>query len=343
VALAFPSFLINDFFNQAILIKKILIIRFSSIGDIVLTSPVIRAVKNQTNAKLHFLVKERFASVMKFNPFIDTHWNFDPEDDSLITNLKAENFDLVLDLQKNWRSKKLVKALGVKSIKFDKDNIRKWAYVNFKFPALPNRHIVDRYFSALEEIGIKNDGLGLDFHLHPVVNTKAQYIIEKYICISIGAAHNTKQIPEDTLAQICDQIDTKIFLLGGKVDEEKGKRIAATREHVINKAGMTSLQESAGILKKAKVLLAADTGLMHMAVGLKVPTLVMWGSTVPELGMYPYYGSKNVTTFNHEVKDLSCRPCSKLGKESCPKGHFNCMKKQNVSAIVDQIKTLVED
>jgi len=309
----------------------------------VLTSPVIRAVKKQTKAQVHFLVKERFASLMKFNPHIDTHWTFDPADQSLISNLKNESFDLVLDLQKNLRSKKIVKALGVKSITFDKNNIRKWAYVNFKFPALPNRHLVDRYFSAVSQIGVKNDGLGLDFFLHPVVKNLAIDGGGNHICMSIGAAHNTKQIPEDKLAQICDQINTKIYLLGGKVDEEKGERIAEGRRHVVNKAGKVSIQESAGILSSAKALVAADTGLMHIAVGLKVPTLVLWGSTVPELGMYPYYGNKNVFTFNHEVKDLSCRPCSKLGKESCPKGHFNCMKQQDISLIVDQIKTLVED
>jgi len=221
-------------------------------------------VKKQTNAKVHFLVKERFSSLMKFNPYIDTQWYFDPADDTLISNLKAENFDLVLDLQKNLRSKKIVKALGVKSITFNKNNIRKWAYVNFKFPALPNLHIVDRYFTALSEIGVKNDGLGLDFFLHPVIENLAKYSDEDFICMAIGAAHNTKQIPEDMLAQICDQIECKVYLPGGKVDQDKGERIAAGRDHVVNMAGKTSLQESAGILMYAKLLLAADTGLMHM-------------------------------------------------------------------------------
>jgi len=300
-------------------------------------------MKNQTNAEIHFLVKENFASVMKFNPSIDTHWYFDPEDETLIENLKQQKFELVFDLQKNFRSRKLVKALGVKSITFDKNNIRKWAFVNFKFPALPNKHIVDRYFAALSEIGVKNDGKGLDFYLNPTVKHKSPPSNKKYVCIAIGAAHNTKQIPEDLIVKICDQLDVPIFLLGGKDDEAKGNRIAESRDHVVNKAGMFSLQESAGCINNSKGLLTADTGLMHIAVGLKIPTLVMWGNTVPELGMHPYYGKENVFTFNHEVKALSCRPCSKLGKENCPKGHFNCMKKQNLRPIVEQIKTLVED
>ncbi len=325
------------------MIKKILIIRFSSIGDIVLTSPIVRAVKNQTHAQVHFLVKKQFASVMKFNPFIDKCWNFDPEDPSLLSKLKEENFDLILDLQKNIRSKKVARSLHAKTISFDKINIRKWAYVNFKFPALPNLHIVDRYFSAVKELGIKNDGQGLDFYVDPHVSSQFLKKDEKYICISLGAAHNTKQIPESTLAQICDQVETTIYLLGGNMDKEKGDRIAVSREHVHNMAGQTSLQESAALLSNAQLLLTADTGLMHMAVGLKIPTLVIWGNTAPELGMYPYYGEDDIFTFNHEVKPLSCRPCSKLGKQSCPKGHFNCMRKQNIPMIVDQIKTLVED
>lgn len=295
------------------------------------------------NAEVHFLVKEQFASVVCFNPYIDKHWNYTPENKGLLSNLKAEQFDLIVDLQKNLKSKRISKGLGVKTISFDKNNIRKWAYVNFKFPALPNLHIVDRYFTALQTLNIINDGKGLEFHLDPTVEQSIDKEEEQYLCISIGAAHNTKQIPEDMLSQICDLLDTKVILLGGKADKEKGERIAESRSHVINKAGVTSLQESAAILKNARALLAADTGLMHMAVGLKIPTLVVWGNTVPELGMYPYYGSESVFTFNHEVKGLSCRPCSKLGKTNCPKGHFDCMKKQNIDTIVDQIKTLVED
>ena len=308
-----------------------------------MTSPVIRSVKHQTKAEIHFLVKKRFASVIEFNPCIDKQWIFDSENESLLSDLKAENFDWVLDLQKNIKSRRVVSTLGAQSYTFDKNNIRKWAYVNFKFPPLPNKHIVDRYFSALAPIGISNDNQGLDFHLDPETKNMSDLSFGKYICISIGAAHNTKQIPEDTLAQICDQVNSTVVLLGGKVDQEKGERIAAIRKHVINQAGKVSLQKSARILSKAKLLLAADTGLMHMAVGLKIPTLVMWGSTVPELGMYPYYGEDDVFTYNHEVKGLSCRPCSKLGKKACPKGHFNCIKNQNISTIVDQIKTLVED
>ena len=296
------------------------------------------------NAEVHFLVKEQFSSVMKFNPFIDKQWHYTSENKKLLSQLKTENFDLVLDLQKNLNSKKIARGLGVKTISFDKNNIRKWAYVNFKFPALPNLHIVDRYFSSLKELKIVNDGKGLDFYIDPLVLETSKPKNEKYICIAIGAAHNTKQLPESMIMQICDQLDYQVILLGGPADKEKGDRIASSRPHVSNQAGKTSLQESAGILKNAHLLLAADTGLMHMAVGLKIPTLVVWGSTVPELGMYPYYGNEeNVFTFNHEVKELACRPCSKLGKQSCPKGHFNCMNKQNITTIVDQIKTLVED
>lgn len=302
-----------------------------------------RAVKNQTNSQVHFLVKEQFDVVMKFNPHIDKIWHYNQEDISLLENLKTEKFDLILDLQKNLKSKKISRSLGVKTISFDKTNIRKWAFVNFKFPALPNLHIIDRYFSAIKPLGIENDGKGLEFHIDPNVSSQFLKPDEKYICISIGAAHNTKQIPESMLAQICDQVHTTIYLLGGKMDKEKGDRIAVSREHVHNMAGQTSLQESGALLKNAKLLLAADTGLMHMAVGLKIPTLVLWGNTVPELGMYPYYGEDVIFTFNHEVKPLSCRPCSKLGKQSCPKGHFNCMQQQNIPKIVDQIKTLVED
>ena len=279
---------------------------------------------------------------MEYNPHISKHWIYQQREVELIADLKKEKFDLIVDLQKNIQSKKLCSALSVRSISFDKNNIRKWLFVNFKTPALPGTHIVDRYFDSLKSIDLKNDGLGLEFFIDPKIEEKMLNLDEDYICIALGAAHNTKQIPESILMKICDQVHAKIHLLGGVQDKEKGDRIAKGRKHVMNYAGGCSLHESALHIKNAKLLLTGDTGLMHIAVGLAVPSLVMWGNTVPDFGMYPYYGDKKIYTFNHQVEGLSCRPCSKLGKTSCPKGHFNCMNKQNIELIVEQIQSFID-
>lgn len=274
---------------------------------------------------------------MEFNPYITKKWVFQKGDAELIRQLKNESFDLVFDLQKNISSKKIISALSIPNKTFDKKNISKWLYVNFKYPALKIPHLVDRYFEAFD---LKNDGKGLEFFIDPSLSEQGPS--EKYICIALGAAHNTKQIPDSIVMQICDRVKTKIYLLGGPQDKEKGENIAKGRVHVENCAGFYSIHQSGQKLSSAQLLVTGDTGLMHMAAALSVPTVVLWGNTVPEFGMSPYYGEEDVFTFNHEVKGLSCRPCSKLGKRKCPKTHFNCMNKQNIELIVEQILSFID-
>ena len=291
------------------------------------------------NAELHFLTKPAFASIMEHNPRLSKQWIFQKDDNKLIESLKAENFDLVFDLQKNLSSKKLISSLGLPHKTFDKKNIEKWLFVNFKYPPLTIPHLVDRYYDAFD---LKNDGQGLEFFVDPKAEEQEAKSDEKYICIALGAAHQTKQIPDSIVMQICDRIKSKTYLLGGPGDKQKGDTIAAEKSHVINCAGTFSIHQSAAKLNNAAVLVTGDTGLMHMAVGLSIPTIVLWGNTVPELGMSPYYGDKDIASFNHEVPGLSCRPCSKLGKKTCPKSHFNCMNKQNIELIVEQILSFID-
>ena len=274
---------------------------------------------------------------MEFNPQISKHWIYQKDDPQLIDQLKEEKFDQVIDLQKNLNSKKLIAALGVASKTFEKKNISKWLYVNFKYPALKIPHLVDRYFEAFD---LENDGKGLEFFIDP--SLKKLDDSSEYICVALGAAHQTKQIPSSIVMQICDRLKSKIYLLGGEQDKEKGDEIAKGRAHVENCAGKYSLHQSAQKINSAQLLLTGDTGLMHMAAALSVPTVVLWGNTVPEFGMSPYYGNEKVRAYSHEVEGLSCRPCSKLGKKECPKSHFNCMNKQNIELIVEQILSFID-
>ena len=146
---------------------KILVIRFSSIGDIVLTTPVIRALKQQLpGARVHFLTKLRFEPVLKSNPYIDKLWLYDQNFNEIIPRLKAERFDYIVDLHKNFRSTYVRLLLGRPSGSFNKLNIRKWLIVNFKWNFLPGIHIVDRYFRAVQKLGVNNDG-----RVHAVMNS----------------------------------------------------------------------------------------------------------------------------------------------------------------------------
>lgn len=324
---------------------KFLIIRLSSIGDIVLTTPVLRCLKSQIQeAEIHYLVKEKFFDVIKNNPHIDKIHIFSNNLNSIIEQLKYENFDFVIDLHHNIRSYKVKTALKRVSFSFNKLNYYKWLMVNFKINKLPPIHIVDRYFDTLKLFDVENDYKGLDYFIDQKDTDEAS--IEtgvspgEYIAFSIGGAHNTKKMPENLIAEIINAVDYPFILLGGNDDA-----IAATEiQKMVNRpllqfCGKLSLNQSAAIIKNAKLIITHDTGLMHIAAAFKKTILSVWGNTIPEFGMYPYLPDEKSRIF--EVKNLRCRPCSKIGFKHCPKGHFKCMTNQNINEIIDYIRYLI--
>lgn len=310
--------------------KKILIIRFSSIGDVVLTTPVIRCIKKQLNAEVHYLIKQSFAHVIHENPYIDRIHYLKEDLGETIEILKSEEFDLIIDLQKNFRSLRICSALGSKTIRFDKMNVRKWMAVNLKINRLPtDKHLVDRYFEALQEIGIQDDGEGLDYYIMPEDEYDAQGLVSgiNYQVLVLGATYFTKRIPKEKCEEIIAITEKHTVLLGGTDVSDLAAELAGLfPEKVINFCGKIGLGVSAGMIKHAKKIITGDTGLMHIAVALQKEVTVLWGNTIPEFGMYPYYGFKNNDRhIDLQVQNLACRPCSKLGFDHCPKGHFRCM------------------
>ena len=309
---------------------KVLFLRFSSIGDIVLTTPVVRTLKKQTNAEVHFLAKESFEAVIRNNPYIDKKYFFKNGIDEILELLKKEKYDYIIDLQKNARSYKLKNELGVKSFTFDKLNVRKWLTVNFKMDVLPPVHIVDRYMKSVAPLNIKNDGAGLDYF----ITAEDEKVIEKlpnshskYIAWVIGAKHYTKRLPIDKMISIAKKIKSPVILLGGNEDFESGEKIvAAAGSNFFNGCGKFSLNESAALVKHSQKVITHDTGLMHIAAAFKKEIISVWGNTIPQFGMYPYYGESETKSVVLEVNGLSCRPCSKIGYEKCPRGHFKCMR-----------------
>lgn len=331
---------------------KILIVRFSSIGDIVLTTPVVRAIHDQLqNTEIHYITKKPFASLLSENPKISKLYTIEKSVSEVIDQLKAEHYDYVIDLHKNIRTLRLKQKLGVKSYSFDKLNFQKWLLVNFKRNKMPDVHIVDRYFGAVEAIGVKNDGKKCEllFNSSHTVDASSTLGLEqkKYLAVAVGAQFATKTMPEKLLVSILSGINYPIVLLGGEVDTERGRILEeALSNHpykVVNAINRFSLLQSASIVAQAKALLTHDTGLMHIATTFDVPIVSVWGNTVPELGMYPYYPDNRELYSIHEVKNLNCRPCSKIGYKSCPKKHFSCMTLQNTEAIVADISKRMEE
>lgn len=320
--------------------QKILIIRFSSIGDIVLTTPIIRALKQQLpKVEIHYLTKKSNFSLLQNNKYIDKIHIL--EDNDLYRKLKEENYDFVVDLHKNIRSFKIKARLKTKSKAFPKLNFKKFLLVNFKINKLPNIHIVDRYFEATIPLNVKNDNKGLDYFLQEedFISPDALPLDFQsgYIAIVVGSKHYTKQMPLNLLIEICKGIDKPIILLGDKTDLAKATQIekeAGTR--VFNGCGAYNINQSSALIKNSLGVIAADTGLMHIASALDKNIICLWGNTVMDFGMYPYRSEDSkAETHNFEVKNLSCRPCSKLGYNKCPKKHFKCMQEQNIEKIIE--------
>ena len=312
---------------------KILIIRFSSIGDIVLTTPVIRCLKQQLiGVEIHYLTKGNFKTVLENNPYLDSLHLLDSRLSNTIKELKNEKFDYVIDLHHNLRTLIIKNKLGVKASSFDKLNWQKWLLVNLKVNKMPNVHIVERYLETVKFLGVCNDEQGLDYFL------AKQYSLpdllptthQNFVGLVIGAQHTTKRLPNSKLQEICKNLQKPIVLLGGKEDIERGEDIVNGNNHVFNGCGKFSLDQSAFLVKMAASIITHDTGLMHIAAAFNKPIVSIWGNTVPEFGMYPYRVDKSTIL---EVQGLACRPCSKIGYQKCPKGHFKCMNDINVGEI----------
>ena len=317
---------------------KFLIIRFSSIGDIVLTTPVIRCLrKKYPAAEIYFLTKKKFAGIVESNPYLNKVLILDEDILDTIDILKDEKFDYVIDLHNNLRTLRIKQALkGVPFYSFNKLNTQKWIYTSFKINLMPEKHIVDRYMETVENLGVVNDGLGLDYFIpeKDTVNDKDIPFSHSqgYISIAIGAAHFTKKLPVDKLKKICASIDYPIILLGGKEDYSNGLEISGIDPvKIYNACGKFSLNESSDIIAKSKLVISHDTGLMHIAAAFRKMVLSVWGNTVPSFGMYPY--QTQYETF--QVNRLWCRPCSKIGYEKCPFGHFKCMQEMPIELIIE--------
>ena len=328
---------------------KFLIIRFSSIGDIVLTTPVIRCLKQQLpDAEVHYLTKKSYKGIIETNPYIDKLHILADDWNAMIAALKEEQFDFVIDLHHNLRTWRIKNALKkTQSFSFNKLNYEKWLLTALKISKLPQVHIVDRYMATLEPFGIKNDEKGLDYFIPekdivPITDLPASHMYG-FIGIVIGAALNTKKLPIHKLQELCTKIEHPIILLGGPEDKADGEMIASVDDiKIYNACGKFSLNQSADLVRKSKLIISHDTGLMHVAAAFGKRIISVWGNTVPAFGMGPYYGNKEVKNRLFEVTDLPCRPCSKIGYKKCPKGHFKCMELQDVGAIGKETLAMIK-
>ncbi len=345
--------------------RKILVIRFSSIGDIVLTTPVIRCLKKQIHdVEIHVLTKKKFSKLYHNNIYVDKVFEYDDSLKDNIAELKLENYDYIVDLQKNKRSVRVVKALRRPHSSFPKLNFRKFLLSVFKINIMPDIHIVDRYFKAVERLGVKNDLQGLDFFISENNNYPLNILPEEfrngYYAFVIGGTYKTKILPPIKIVEVLKKINKPVILLGGPDDVERAKEILLLvngqqttdngvfsyqssdsqiqkESMILDMVGKIDLEQSASIVRDADSVLTNDTGLMHIAAAFHKNIVSVWGNTVPELGMYPYLPNEAERCHIVECKDVRCRPCSKLGFKECPKKHFRCMMEVDIKFIVDSL------
>jgi len=320
--------------------KKILIIRLSSMGDVLLTTPIVRTLKQQFPfTEIHYLIKKEHQAVVANNPYI-SHIHTYNKNISDFETLKKENFDFVVDLQKSTRSKKVLNFLNTPYGTFKKYNVAKWLYVRFKINKLPRNHIVDRYFDAVNSLNVKNDHQGLDYFIpkedeYNCSNLPAVFK-DGFVAVALGSLHQTKRIPLEKVVEISKLLSKPVLLIGGQDVQKLGEEVVShLTERAYSLCGYLTLNQSASIILQSNCLLTGDTGLMHIGAALRKPMAVLWGNTTPEFGMEPYCSDKELFK-NFEIS-LRCRPCTKLGYKRCPKRHFKCLQLQDAKEIANWI------
>lgn len=330
--------------------RKILVVRLSSIGDIVLTTPVIRALRlHFPDARIDFLVKSQFASLLENNPYISNIIPFDQGSGfsgllQLKKQLTAEKYDWYIDLHRSLRSRFIGISSGFKlKTTYSKQLFNRFMLIRFRKNFYKGiKPVYLRYFEALKPFQVEYDGKGTEVFLTggDFAGFDAQIFTNKTAVLCPGAAHENKQWLPERFAQLAARLVNsgfQVMLLGGKKEHLlclNIKELAGVDLLIF--AGETTLRQSAALLSKANVVVANDSGMMHLAQAVKTPVVAIYGPTTRELGFFPIPEKSLVIE-----KQLSCRPCTFKGAENCPRSHFNCMKEVEVKDVADAVLKLL--
>lgn len=318
---------------------RLLFIRFSAIGDIVLASAAFRCAKQQLpGVEIHLLTKRSMKAVTEANPYIDQFHYLDSDLSATIQELKGYSFDYIVDLHKNLRSFRIRIALGVPVLAYDKFSVEKFLLTKFQINRMPDRHISLRSVDALAPLGVVYDGKGLDYFI-PATTQVPELFPEGYVALVIGASYATKKLPLDSLKQLVKLIPYPVVLIGGPEEKVDGEELALVdSDRIINTCGVYSLHESAALVRDARLVISHDTGMLYIACAFEKSVIAIWGATSPALQVEPFMPlHSKARVFQSIVPNLSCQPCSNFGTKTCPKGHFNCMKQQDLPEIVRQV------
>ena len=294
-------------------------------GDVILTSPTVRALHDQGH-EVHFLVKEVYKDLVLPNPHITKVWTLQEELSALLPTLKAEAFDVIIDLHSNLRSLQVKRALKVQTLSYDKKRLSTWAMTRLKYKT--QKPLVAEQFLQVISSMAPDDVSPIPeyyFDREPASLVEDLDLPSSYYCIAVGAAWATKRIPTHKIKAVLDEMEeSPVILLGGPGEEALSAHLAP-RAEVIDLVAKLSIPQTAAVISRARALLTGDTGLMHVAAALRIPVVAVYGSTHPSLGYLPHHENHELyKIIQHDA--LSCRPCTKHGLEACPKGHYKCME-----------------
>ncbi len=336
--------------------EKILIIRLSSIGDILLSTPFIRQVRRAyPKAQIDFIVKDIYKDLLKYNPHINELYCIQLREESndlseLKVKLKDRSYNVVFDLHNNLRSNYLKRGISAGSIRsIQKEKLKQTLLVWFKINLYGQETpIPSRYFAVASDFEVVDDGKGLELYWEKdTIDSAERKVISKglewnkpFICLAPGAGFFTKRWPEEKFGNLVDLIQRgkkfQIVVLGGERDKKIGSFLKKQKS-IIDLSGQLSLLETAHVISKGKMIVSNDSGLMHMATAVQTPVLAIFGSSVKELGFFPYRSESVVI----ENSGLSCRPCSHIGRKKCPRGHFKCMEEITPEQVYSGLKSIL--
>jgi len=343
-------------------IKKILLIRMSSIGDVILTSPLIRQLRrNFPEAQIDYIVRTEYADLIKYNPHVTHTLQYDVQTGrkglrELKEYLKKQGYDAVFDLHRNFRSAYLRRfSSGTLLFKINKNRIIRLLLTKFNINLYRKIYesplsIAEKYLKTGSELTHMNDDMRLDLFLPQKIADKGKQLWRKLeyenfgVIIAPGARHFTKQWPAELFGELIMRIHQTYgwrTLLVGSLDEQS---LAMTIQQKTGvgacevATGYFSLLEAAALIKACPLFISNDSGLMHVAAAFEKSQIAIFGSTTEELGFFPVNPKAVVV----ENKNLKCRPCTHIGRKSCPKKHFKCMVEITPQKVLKVVKELVE-
>lgn len=327
--------------------QKICVFRLSAIGDIVLTTAMLRVLRKRfPDAEIHYVIKQQFASVLEANSFIDKLIPFESKKGfkgllQLGRSLRKEKYDLFIDIHKNIRSVVSRNFAGAKDTVSFKKNLLKRTLLTASNVDLYNDYdpVFLRFIKPLEKYNITYDNKGTELHIKQSSQQKVAEMLEnndkKLVVLCPGASFPTKQWPEEYLAVLGKMLINKhsitLVFHGGPAEKDVCERLAQ-ETGTISFAGKLNLDESAALAERADVVVVNDTGMLHISEAMKTPVVGIYGPTAKQLGYFPVLAESSVA----EV-DLPCRPCTKMGKEQCPEKHFKCMLDLSPSIVYKKV------